>query len=316
METDQQFGDIVEVLDVPDRGLEHTDHDPRRQRRRQRRPFALQADGCARRPTAPTRSPSAPRPREPARPTIYRGRAAWRSRRRRAGRRPSPACPWRSRRRRRRTGSRAPAASDFETTRRRIAPSGSPDRRTSTVPAKISIIDSSRWPWIAERVQIDLDGDPTEHGVREDSHHEPDRQPDQVASPLPDSDERPEHSGDDGETDDTREQAIDLLDRRVPRGHVDELGVGASRPVIASEPATRQSDRSPGDDNDRERDERPDRDLAVALWRDLHRETGYGSTAHQRVRCSRGMCSRFDSDVRQNVKPSCTGTASIRLTEA
>ena len=84
-------------------------------------------------------------------------------------------------------------------------------------------------------------------------------------------------------------------------------------PVVAAETAVGETNGCARHDDHRECNERADRDLPITGWGHLHRHHRLRLSA---LRSSVSTCSRFDSDVRQNVKPSRTGSASMRLTDA
>ncbi len=65
------------------------------------------------------------------------------------------------------------------------------------------------------RVEVDEHRDAAQHDLGQDAGNQAERQQGQIA-PAGNPDERAEGGGDDGNTDEAGEQAIELLDRGMP----------------------------------------------------------------------------------------------------
>ncbi len=107
-----------------------------------------------------------------------------------------------------------------------------------------------------DRMEVDEHGDAAEHDLTDDARHEAEREQGQVAPPGH-APQRAEHGRDDGEGHQAGEQPVDLLDRGVVGGDVDEPLVAAPRPVVAPEPRPGESHGRPGDDDDHQRHATP-----------------------------------------------------------
>ena len=230
----EQRGHLVEVLDVADRPLEQGDDDPRRD--------PLGQLGALRRP--PTQAPGENAASATTASTTLvpwtRAASAIATPNRRAS--SSPACgpaPVTTVPVTRASAVRAatPAVCRMisgETGRTTTPSSGSDARRTRTTALATRTRDNSMCPctaagwrststvtppstiWATTPVTR-----PSDSTVR--------------SPPARTADQRAEHGGDHGEADEPGEQAIDLLDRRVARRDIDELGAAARRPVGATQ---------------------------------------------------------------------------------
>jgi hypothetical protein len=122
---------------------------------------------------------------------------------------------------------------------------------------------------VGERVEVGEHDDAADDALHRDTESDQDGEPLEVASWRAPT-ERAERGGDDRDHHDSGEQSVDLLDRSVRGGDVDELRVVAVRPVRAPEAGAAQPDGRAGDDDQAHGSQRGDADLAVGRRRHRH----------------------------------------------
>ncbi len=109
-------------------------------------------------------------------------------------------------------------------------------------------------------MQIAANGEPADDAVAEDRQQDDDRRHPQAPSHRTHP-ERPDRHDQCGDADETAHEPVDLLDRRMSAGDVDETLVVAVRPVITAEAAAGEANDRAGDRQEAHTGHRDDGEL-------------------------------------------------------